>query len=592
MQAYLKRYWDKLEATREASHAVTADVDIPVPAGLAYLPYQRAGITYAMQRPATLIADEMGLGKTIQAIGVVNADRKVKRVLVICPASLRLNWKRELARWLVRDLSVDIVKTTFPTTDIVITNYDVLHQHQKALRRITWDLLVVDEAHYLKTPDARRTKQVLGEWIKDKGMVLTPIRAKRRLFLTGTPILNRPIEIYPILQSIDPTRFGSVMRFAYRYCAAYKHNFGHDMTGASNSEELQDLLRSTCMVRRRKADVLTELPPKRRQVIELPENGAAAVVRREQTAIATRHEERERLQAAVELAKVSEDPEEYALAVMHLEKGATAAFTKMEMLRKETAMAKVGYVCEHLHDAIDAGGKVVVFAHHLAVIDALAAEFATKAVKLDGRDTMEARDEAVHRFQEDDEIRLFIGGIHAAGVGLTLTAGAHVVFAELDWTPGVMSQAEDRCHRIGQTESVLVQHMVLEGSIDATMAKAIVDKQEVIDKTMDASTEPLEPVWDAPEEGEPATKRTRSEEIAEEAVLLTGADIEAVHERLRYLASVCDGAMERDGQGFNGTDTRIGKQLAGLLSLTPKQAALGARITHKYRGQLEAAEVV
>ena len=595
-RARLKEFHQAVQREMASSRATDADIDLPAPEGLDYLPYQRAGIAYAMGRPATLLGDEMGLGKTIQAIGVVNADPTVKRVLVICPASLRLNWQREARKWLTRDMETEVVGKGFPFyAGIVIVNYDILAKHQEAIREREWDLLIVDECHYLKNPKAQRTQQVFGSWKKKEQkwvQAVTPIPARRRLFLTGTPIVNRPIELHPILKSIDKARWGNWRQYTQRYCDAHETRFGYDVSGASNLDELQDTLRATCMVRRLKADVLKELPAKRRQVIELPPNGAADAIKAEQNLLAAQREQREQLQAAVELAKASDDPEEYKRSVVALRAGERAAFTETSRIRIETAVAKLPYVTEHLNTAIEAGEKVVVFAHHHKVLDALMTEFGDRAVKLDGRDSMEARDEAVRRFQQNDSVRLFVGGMKAAGVGLTLTAAAHVVFAELDWVPGTLSQAEDRCHRIGQANSVLVQHLVLEGSIDATMVQTIVGKQQVIDKALDIPTDTEEPDWTAraPEEDESATKPFGSKQIAEAAELLTPEEIELAHRKLRYLASVCDGAVELDGMGFNGLDTRIGKELAALPLLSPKQAALGDKITKKYSRQLAAVE--
>lgn len=153
----------KAQAAIEASRATDADVDIPVPAGLAYLPYQRAGIAYCMERDGALIGDDMGLGKSIQAVGVINADVDCKRVLVICPASIKLNWQKELRKWLTRPLSVGIAEgSAFPDTDVVIINYDIVARHRPAIDAIEWDLLVADESHYLKNDKAQRTKAVLG----------------------------------------------------------------------------------------------------------------------------------------------------------------------------------------------------------------------------------------------------------------------------------------------------------------------------------------------------------------------------------------------------------------------------------------------
>lgn len=481
----------RAQAAVEASRAADCDADIPCPDGLAYLPYQRAGIVYAKDRAATLIADEMGLGKTIQAIGVVNADPGIRRVLVVCPATLRLNWQREMERWLVAPRTIGIA--TGPQwpgdTDVVIINYDILSKHSAAIRAITWDLLIVDEAHYCKNGKAARTKQVLGGGKGDAR--ITPIPAKRKLYLTGTPILNRPIELWSLLHGMDPERWSNLIRYATRYCAAYQGRWGWDMTGSSNLDELQRVLRETVMVRRLKADVLTELPPKRRQVIEIPANGAASAVASEQAAWAAKQAEIDALRAAVSAAEASsDDPAAYSAAVQALRAGVQVAFNEISAVRHETALAKCPAVVSHLADMLETGEKVVVMAHHLDVIAEIAGALADyHPVVLTGETSMSDRQAAVDRFQSDDTCRVFVGGIKAAGVGITLTAASTVVFAELDWTPGVVTQAEDRLHRIGQQNSVLVQHIVLEGSLDANMARTLVDKQAVIDAAMDDPVE-------------------------------------------------------------------------------------------------------
>ena len=270
------------QSAREASRSVDLDIDVPAPDGWDYMPFQRAGIGYAMSRKHVLIADEMGLGKTVQALGIVNATPTAKRVLVICPASLRLNWKQEAERWLVNsDLTPTVIDAKNPITgdeNFLIINYDILSKNRKALSAVDWDIMIVDEAHYLKNPKAQRTKALLGE--KGEG----GIEATRKVFLTGTPIVNRPVEFHPILASIAPSEFGNFFGYAKRYCNAFRNEWGWDFTGASHLDELQDRLRETCMVRRLKADVLTELPAKRRAIIEIPANGKSRFVNAEMKA--------------------------------------------------------------------------------------------------------------------------------------------------------------------------------------------------------------------------------------------------------------------------------------------------------------------
>lgn len=569
-----------------ASKATGADISVPAPEGFTYLPFQKAGIAYASGRPATLIGDEMGLGKTIQAIGLINADRSVKNALVICPASLKINWARELEKWLVRSLTVEIANGgKLPETNVVVINYDILTRHNKALREREWDILIVDECHYLKNPKAQRTAQVLGKWHREPEKKIEAIPAKKKVFLTGTPILNRPIELWPLLSALDKNGLGRSWKyFVTRYCEGHQNGYGWDVSGASNLDELQEKLRATIMVRRLKKDVLTELPAKRRQIIELPANGCIGAIKAETKAWEKQEAKLNELRVKVELAKASDNPEEYEEAVKKLRESARIAFTEISKLRHETALAKVPAVLDHLKDTLEAVDKIVLFAHHKDVIEALRNELGNECVILTGDCSQEERQAAVDRFQTDETCKVFIGSIGAAGVGITLTAASMVVFAELDWVPGNITQAEDRCHRIGQTESVLVQHLVLDGSLDAKMAKTLVEKQEVIDAALDDEIKIEEPV--IPTLDEVATKNTGRKIIEEEATGITEEQIEAVHTGLQILAGMCDGACQLDGMGFNKIDTAIGHSLAGAIRLSPKQAVLGKRIIKKYHRQL------
>ena len=551
-----------------SSRATDAMINIAVPPGLAYLPYQRAGIAYAMDRPNVLIADEMGLGKTVEALGVINADYSIKRVLVICPASLKINWHREAEKWRTRYMRVEIAngsagraageEAAFPDADIVIINYDILAKHRDAIDRVQWDLLIVDEAHYLKNPKAQRTRLVLGHWDKDEAKRIQPIQARRRLFLTGTPIVNRPVELWPLIQAMNPTGMGRAgfMKYATRYCNATKTRFGWDFSGASNLDELQRRLRESVMVRRLKEDVLTELPAKRRQIMVMPAPDDLKVVLAEE----------------IEAYDAYEAAKDAGLTER------TAAFTVLSDLRHKTALKKVPLAVDHIETMLEEVGKLVVFAHHHDVIEDLCEGLQEYGVvSLTGEDGMKARQEAVDRFQTDPACRVFVGSIQAAGVGLTLTAAQTAVFVEMDWVPGVMSQAEDRLHRIGQTGSVLVQHLVLDDSLDARMARVIVEKQAVIEQALDSGGESL-PIAPAP-----TTTTTPAPATTPE---LSHEQIAAIHEGLRILAGVCDGAVERDGCGFNANDAAFGHSLAASPSLSQKQAMAARRMIILYQRQL------
>jgi SNF2 family DNA or RNA helicase len=469
----------------ERSRAVDAVVQVPAPEGLSYLPYQLAGIAYAMDRDAVLFADEMGLGKTIEAIGVINADRSIKRVLVVCPASLKVNWARELNKWLVRATSIEIANGYFPDSEIVIINYDILIKYRAEIDLRQWDLLIVDESHYIKNGKAKRTQALLGHHDRDPAKRTKGIAARKKIFMTGTPIVNRPYELWSIIADLDPQGLGSnFFKFMTRYTNASRNEYGWDFSGASNLEELQQRMRAKFMVRRLKSEVLTELPAKRRQVILLPPNGASSVVAREREAFERYRAALAQAEKAAQEARARGDKDGYQAAIRKLHNSYQFAFEEMAKVRHETAVAKIPHVIEHLNECLEAEDKVVVFVHHHDLAHALKAAFPDAAV-VTGETKQGHRMLEVDKFQNDPRCRLFIGSIHAAGVGITLTAAQLVVFAELDWVPGNISQSEDRLHRIGQLGSVLVQHLVFNDSVDSIMANVIIEKQEVIEKALD-----------------------------------------------------------------------------------------------------------
>lgn len=580
------------ESAIALSQASAADVEIPAPEGLDYLPYQKAGILYASQRENVLIADEMGLGKTIQAIGIINNDETINNVLVICPASLRINWAREMCKWLVRDLTVAIADgDEFPETDVVIINFERLRKHRKALRARQWDILIVDEAHYIKNAKAQRTGEIVGRWDRKKGgWAVEPLQARKKVLMTGTPIVNRPAELWTLIRYLDKKRWNNFMSFARRYCDARPTRFGWDFSGANQRTlpELQQILRETIMVRRTKTEVLKELPSKRRQIIEIPADGMKKLIDAERGAW-DKHGE-----AILAMLNAEDD---YEGGVNRL-KADTAVFSELSQVRHETALAKVPYVVEHLKMVLESEDKVVVFAHHHDVVDAIVAAFEGEAVKVTGRESADERQAAVDRFQNDADCKVFVGTIRAAGVGLTLTAASVVVFAELDWTPGAVTQAEDRVHRIGQDRSVLVQHIVIDGSIDAKIAKVLLEKQNVIDRALSAKS--LEDVEETGHETQtPVQEQEKAEQTSgfprqtiksiseHEYAAMTTERITAIHSALRLLAGLDgDFASERNDVGYNKHDSRLGHELARLDSLMPKQAAMARRMLRKYRRQI------
>jgi SWI/SNF-related matrix-associated actin-dependent regulator 1 of chromatin subfamily A len=494
----------RVNASIEASRATSAAIRVPAPEGLAYKPFQLAGIEWIVDHNDALLGDEMGLGKTIEVGGLINADRTIRRVLVICPASLKINWARELTKWLVVPMTIGIVEgDQFPDDDIVIINYDILHRHREAIDQVNWDLLAVDECHLAKGEPAvvRRVRALYGGRRKptkaevERGIrppMETPVKARRRVYMTGTPIVNRPKELWTLVHEVDPGDLGkSFFKFAMRYCGATHNGYGWDFSGASNLEELQTKLRSKFMIRRLKADVLTELPPKQRQIIVIPTNGASSTVQREWSAFQRHKQMIDRAEEAAKEAKRVGDREAYVAAMRELHGHLKVGFAEIAALRHATAVAKIPHVISHVTECLENVDKVVVFIYHHDVAHALREAFPTAAV-VTGETPAAARTDEVDRFQHDPFCRLFIGSIRAAGVGLTLTASQLAIFAEEDLVPGNMSQCEDRLHRIGQVGSVLVQHLVFVNSVDSWMANMTIDKQETITTAMDARTPTIE----------------------------------------------------------------------------------------------------
>jgi SWI/SNF-related matrix-associated actin-dependent regulator 1 of chromatin subfamily A len=345
------------------------------------------------------------------------------------------------------------------------------------------------------------------------------------------------------------------------------------MKGSSNMDELQEKMRATCLVRRLKKDVLKELPPKRRMLIPLPLNGAADVVREEVEAFEQHEAKLTHLAEEAEIALASGDEAAYKAAAAALKRGFTVAFSDRARARHAVAQAKVPKVVDHIKSVLETEEKVVVFAHHTDVIEELQNELADYGpVTYVGDTPLDIRQETVDAFQTRKDIRVFIGSIGAAGVGITLTAAATVIFCELPETPGETCQAEDRCHRIGQQDNVLVQHLVFDGSLDARIVEMLIQKQAILDAGLDLPFEralPV-PVLPKPRTYPHATPQQKSAALA----------------ALKRLAGCCDGARSEDEMGFNRMDTTIGRSLASVSTMTDGQFWLAKRILPKYHRQV------
>lgn len=417
--------------------------------------FQDIGVDFLAKRNYALLADEQGLGKSAQAI-VASKVINAKKTLIICPASVKYNWRREIDLWQGTQDNYEVI------------NYDLIHRAKfaKDLLKNQYDLLICDEAHYIKNSRSKRSKMVLNA----KGLAN---KAARVWLLTGTPVLNRPVEIFPMLRRFIPGRLGKYadyINFTKRYCSGHRGKFGWDDTGASHVDELAQVL-DGFMLRRLKKDVMAELPDKIFQkIIFDPPKTVKGKLDKERSA----YDENQLL-------------------------GAIAT------IRREIGEAKIPQMVEHIKNLMDEKEKIVIFAYHRSVISALEKALGEYGVvTLTGGLTAEKKQKAVDDFVTRVTKRIFLGQIEAAGTGIDglQKVADTVVFAEITWVPGQIKQAMDRCHRIGQKNKVLVQFLVMKGGIDEDIFDSIEDKTKVIKRLVDVPGKNI--VFDL---GLPVTKR-------------------------------------------------------------------------------------
>lgn len=585
-QTLPKEELERRQQSLESSRATSVEIEIPKPEGEDYRPFQKAGIIYATQRAATYFADEMGLGKTIQAIGFINATPSVHRVLIFTKSRLKVNWYRELRKWLVRPLTIGIADAqVFPSTDIVIINYDVAHKYPKRLEMF-WDLVVLDEAHYIKNRNAKRTKAIVGykpnrKEANEGKLPTSGIPARRRIAISGTPIENTIHELFTVINYLWPEKFPSRSKFETQWCESRRGAYGWTMSGPRNLEKLQTILRETGMIRRLKRDVLKELPPKTRMIVTLEADGMQQVLKMGHDAFKLHEATLVEAQATYELAKAAPTEQDFKAQIASLRQKTKVAFEEMARIRHEEALAMVPQAIELLKEEIEEeGNKILVFAHHRDVLEALHRAF-PKSLLMHGDTKPEEGQRAVDEFQRDNDSGPFFGSIRATGEGLTLTKAKLVVFVEEDWVPGRITQCEDRAHRIGQTDNVLCKHYVANGSINANMAVTCVAKQEIADKVLDDQTKAqliAEPNMVASHKSLATAKQ-----IEIEAAVVTEEQCVVVHHCLKQLAAVPD--------ELQPVDLTIANMLAGQMRVTEKQAVLGRKIVLRY-SELLSAELV
>ena len=476
--------------------ASEADRDVPAPPGKEYFPYQKSGILTASERGNALIADEMGLGKTIQALGVLNTKPEAKRVLVIAPLSVRDNWLKEANEWLVNKPDNMCAVNSTTGTDCIpaegpvfaVTNFESFRPRSKIAKELRdgkWDAVIIDEAHRLKNTNAQQTIGVLGQMERSKrGRTqkesIQPIQADIKLALTGTPPTARPDEMYGVLSWLDPQNFPPTeaheTNFKRRY-ALVKGEDGEDTALDSRNEaELQRILRSTVMIRRKKEDVLSELPPKRRRVVV-----KKAETAKERAAVAEGQKYEQQYGSIVDL------------------KGALGGkksirVTEMGRVLDQMAEAKAPWVADYVADAAETGEPLVFFSDHLVQIDVVANELESRGIPylvMTGDDPPNNRDrqKRMDAFQDrhNPKANVMLTTMAVGGEGVNFTRAERAIFGELQWDATKLAQSEDRLHRIGQDNHVLIDQLVMADSLDANLAQVVNRKMESQKKILGVS---------------------------------------------------------------------------------------------------------
>ena len=471
-------------------------------------PYQRAGVEYILPRPGCILADEMGLGKTGQALIVMNMRHPVE-ALIVCPSILKYNWLKEARKWMIGHITAYIYESKKiryykarltnhdKNTVLHIINYDILEKFKDRLLDLPINFFIADESHYIKNQDAKRTK-IAQELAR---------KAKWKIFITGTPIYNKPKDLFVCLNLIDPEMFDNFYMFATKYCGAKKVKFNGKSVmkyeGPTNVEELNTILRANYMVRRMKTDVMKDLPEKMKDVIILNEADLEGLVEKEKKVLADSKEKEEKLKAEVEelreLVKTNKEYETiYKDKVKSMREIKFKNFGELSRIRKELAVKKVPYVTDFVKEMLDNDenqqSKIVVFGHHTEVLESIyMALIKYGPVIITGKTNDAERQRAISLFKEKNNTRVFIGSMGAAGTGVDglQTNCSTVVFAELDWTPSLVDQAESRLQRIGQKDTVWVYHIVANDSIDSRIVKLMMEKEAVSKEILDFRPEEL-----------------------------------------------------------------------------------------------------
>lgn len=422
--------------------------------------HQKVAIEKLLANDKFILADDMGLGKTTAAV-IASMECNVKKVLIVCPASLKINWEREIKNYTDKKVLIVEGRKWGSTFDYYIINYDILKNYHtteksedsddyKLLVNEKFDLAIVDEAHYVSNTTANRTR-LLND-------VLETI--PRVWLLTGTPMTSRPINYFNLLKIVDSPLALNWQSYVRRYCKGYQFSVGNrkvwNTSGASNLDELRERTKSY-VLRRMKIDIL-----------DLPEKIVTPVF-----VELTSKMYDEELEEFTRISNDKKDNETISVTLNRLMK-----------IRQLIAYEKVPYTCEIIDKCLDQGKKVIVFTNFTMSLDMLHEKYKKNSVILNGSMSKEKKQESVDRFQNEDKIKIFISNIVAGGVGITLTAGEVVVMNDLSFVPAHHSQAEDRAYRYGQKNSVLVYYPVFENTVEKIIYNILQKKKGVIDQVM------------------------------------------------------------------------------------------------------------
>ena len=419
------------------------------------LEHQKEAIKSLVENKKFILADDMGLGKTTSSI-IAALETGAKKILIICPASLKINWQREIENYSNRPTSI-IEGKKWEDGDFIIINYDIIknfHDEKKksdsVLLKTKFDLVIIDEAHYIQNKQAQRTK-LINDFVSN---------VERLWLLTGTPITSRPINYFNLLNLIECPVAKNWMAYVKRYCNGFQFQAGRrkiwNVSGASNLEELRD--RTAPLVLRRLKE----------NVLDLPDKIITPVYLR------LKSKEYEALMGDYyDWYDKNGDSDSLTLQ-----------FTKLTKVRQVIAEEKVPSTIEICENIVEQGKKVIVFTNFTKTLEMILEHFGKSAVRLDGQMSQKERQLSVDRFQNDESVMVFVGNIKAAGVGITLTAGEAVVMNDLSFLPSDHSQAEDRSYRYGQKNNVLVYYPIFDNTVEGIIYDILKKKKDIFETVM------------------------------------------------------------------------------------------------------------